>query len=95
MSRVLLPILWPSFLAAGVGLGIIFTLFDPMELTVMGDHIRVSRTTVYSLGFFILWAITTAASAMSCFLLVNSGSRGAEGEENEVAGTKDGNQPSR
>ena len=61
-------ILWPSFIAAGIGVGIVFTLIDPMELVVLGDHVRASRTTIYSLGFFILWAIAAMASAMSCFL---------------------------
>jgi hypothetical protein len=28
----------------------------------------MSRTTIYSLGFFVLWAIAAMASAMSCFL---------------------------
>lgn len=68
MLKRMMWILWPSFIAAGIGVGIVFTLVDPMELVVLGDHVRVSRTTIYSLGFFILWAITAMASAMSCFL---------------------------
>ena len=68
MLKRLMWILWPSFIAAGIGVGIIFTLIDPMELVVLGDHVNASRTTIYSMGFFVLWAITTLASAMSCFL---------------------------
>jgi hypothetical protein len=77
MLRIVLTILWPSFLAAGIGVGIVFTLLDPVELTVMGDHIRVSRTAVYSIGFFVMWAITAAASAMTCYLLSSQQSRGS------------------
>jgi hypothetical protein len=77
MLRVVLTILWPSFLAAGIGVGIVFTLLDPMELTVMGDHIRVSRTAVYSLGFFVMWAITAIASAMTWYLLSSQQLRGS------------------
>jgi hypothetical protein len=77
MLRVVLTILWPSFLAAGIGVSIVFTLLDPMELTVMGDHIRVSRTAVYSLGFFVMWAITAAASAMTWYLLSSQQLRGS------------------
>jgi hypothetical protein len=61
-------ILWPSFLAAGIGIGIVFTLVDPMELVVLGAHTNASRVSIYSLGFFILWAIAAAASAMTAFL---------------------------
>ena len=68
MLKRMMWILWPSFIAAGIGVGIVFTLVDPMELVVLGDHVHASRTTIYSLGFFILWAITAMASATSCFL---------------------------
>lgn len=72
MLKQIMWILWPSFIAAGIGVGIIFTLIDPMELVVLGDRIHASRTTIYSLGFFVLWAIAAMASAMSCFLASGS-----------------------
>ncbi|MCE2990136.1 MAG: hypothetical protein LW838_08325 [Nitrosomonadaceae bacterium] len=68
MLRATLVILWPSFVAAGIGISIIFTLIDPMELVVLGEHIRASRTTIYSLGFFIIWAIAALAAALTSFL---------------------------
>ena len=71
MLRLTLSILWPSFVAAGIGIGIIFTLVDPMELVILGAHTQASRTTIYSLGFFILWAIAAMASASSCLLQNN------------------------
>ncbi len=70
MLKQIIWILWPSFIAAGIGVGIIFTLIDPMELVVLGDRVHASRTAIYSLGFFVLWAIAAMASAMSCFLAV-------------------------
>lgn len=75
MLKKLMWILWPSFIAAGIGVGIVFTLIDPMELVVLGDHVHVSHTTIYSLGFFVLWAITALASAMSCFLAATTDTR--------------------
>lgn len=69
MLRLSLSILWPSSSAAGIGIGIVFTLVDPMELVVLGQHVHASRSAVYSLGFFILCAIASMASAMSCLLL--------------------------
>lgn len=68
MLKLAMWILWPSFLAAGIGVGIVFTLLDPDELVVLGSQVHASRTAIYTLGFFILWAICACASAMSCIL---------------------------
>lgn len=68
MLKLAMWILWPSFLAAGIGVGIVFTLIDPDELVVLGNHVHAPRTAIYTLGFFVLWAICACASAMSCFL---------------------------
>ena len=72
MTRYLMWVLWPSFIAAGLGVGILFTLVDPTELVVLSQPLHASRTAVYTLGFFILWAICAAASALSCFLQTTS-----------------------
>ena len=72
MSKYIMWVLWPSFIAAGMGVGILFTLVDPTELIILGQPLHASRTAVYTLGFFILWAICAAASAMSCFLQATS-----------------------
>ncbi len=69
MIRLTMSILWPAFVAAGIGIGIIFTLVDPMELVILGEPTRASRTAIYSLGFFILWAIAALAATISCLLL--------------------------
>ena len=69
MLRASMVILWPSFIAAGIGIGIIFTLVDPMELVILGEHVHASRTAIYSLGFFILWAICALSAAMCSFLM--------------------------
>ena len=72
MTRYVMWVLWPSFIAAGIGVGILFTLVDPAELVVLGQPLHASRTAVYTLGFFILWAICAVASALSCFLWATS-----------------------
>ena len=72
MSKYIMWVLWPSFIVAGMGVGILFTLIDPTELIILGQPMHASRTAVYTLGFFILWAICAAASAMSCFLQATS-----------------------
>ena len=78
MTRLILSVLWPSFVAAGIGIGVIFTLVDPMELVILGEHTRASRTAIYSLGFFILWAIAALAAATSCLLLANPARAGGK-----------------
>ncbi len=67
MKRVMW-ILWPSFLVGGVAEGVFFTLFDPMDLTPLGHTLDLSRTAVYTLGFFMFWAFAAASSALTCYL---------------------------
>jgi hypothetical protein len=75
MVKNLMWVLWPSLIAAGMDVGIIFTLIDPTELIVLGHPTHLSRTAIYTLGFFILWAICSVASALSCFLLLSGGAQ--------------------
>ena len=72
MTKYIMWVLWPSFIAAAIGVGILFTFVDPTELIVLGHPLHVGRTAAYTLGFFILWAICSAASALSCFLQATS-----------------------
>lgn len=68
VTRYAMWVLWPSFLAAGVGVGIIFSLVDPAELVVLGRPVHASRVAIYTAGFFVLWVICALASALSSFL---------------------------
>ena len=63
-----LRIFWPSFLVAGVGETVFFTLFDPMDLSFFGEPVALSRTAVYSFGFFLFWLFAAASSGLTCFL---------------------------
>jgi len=53
-------ILWPSFLAAGVAEVVLFTFVDPADFDA-------GRMAVYSIGFFSLWLLAAASSALTCF----------------------------
>jgi hypothetical protein len=68
MTQRLMWILWPAFLIAGVAEVIIFTLFDPQDMHFFGEPLGLSRTAVYSIGFFLFWAFAAASSALTCFL---------------------------
>jgi hypothetical protein len=80
----LIWIFWPAFLVAGVGTVLFFTVFDPVELRFFGDAVEsTSRTAVYSIGFFLFWALAAGSSALTCYLQrtaaqVNRAGSGAE-----------------
>lgn len=67
-TQRLIWILWPSFIVGGIAEALFFTAFDPQDLMLFGDPIRWSREAVYSVGFFIFWAVCAASSAATCFL---------------------------
>jgi len=68
MLKRLIWILWPSFIVGGIGEVVFFTLIDPQELYLLGQPVEWSRTAVYSVGFFMFWALAAASSALTCFL---------------------------
>jgi hypothetical protein len=47
---------------------VFFTLFDPLDLHVLGQPMELSRTAIYTLGFFVFWAFAAASSALTCYL---------------------------
>ena len=68
MKQTLIHVLWPSFVIAGLGEGLFFTVFDPQELYLFGEPSTIRRMAVYSIGFFLCWAFAAASSAFTCFL---------------------------
>lgn len=67
MKRAI-QILWPSFIVGGIAEALFFTLFDPVDLFILSEPMELSRTAVYSIGFFLFWAFAAASSALTCFL---------------------------
>jgi len=61
---VLLRILWPSFLMAGVTSAVVFALVDPLDVYVFG-HIQAERQVVYAVGFFLFWCTAALSSALT------------------------------
>ena len=70
-GRIIVTVLWCSFLAASVATMISFALVDPAPIAAAlpWAGADASRTTVYSLGFFYFWAICAAAGALTAFML--------------------------
>lgn len=72
-SRVRLwsAVLWPSFVMAGVLEALVFALVDPQALggNAAFQGLELSRQGVYTLAFFVFWAVIAAAGAMTTWLL--------------------------
>jgi len=57
-------IFWPSFLCAGLLTTIVFTVADPAAITT-----KLSRTAIYSIGFFFFWLVCACACAGTGYML--------------------------
>ena len=68
MPRRIMWVMWPSFLVAGAAVGVFFSLFDPQEFWLFGEHLEISRQGAYTIGFFGFWAVGMAASALTLWL---------------------------
>ena len=64
----LMWIAWPAFLMAGVLEMLVFAMVDPGDLHWFGQPVTLSRQGVYSLSFFVFWAVTMASSALTTLL---------------------------
>ncbi len=62
-------VLWPSFLFAGAATVVFFALIDPVSMMDCEGAPPLSRTTAYSLGFFLFWLLTCGASAATLYFL--------------------------
>jgi hypothetical protein len=68
LAQRLMWVLWPAFLIAGVAEAVFFTVFDPFELHFFGAPLELSRSAIYTMGFFGFWALGIASSALTVFL---------------------------
>lgn len=60
-------ILWPAFFMAGVLEMLVFSALDP-SLVRIGPWEPEART-VYSLGFFVFWAVLSLSGALSHLMM--------------------------
>ena len=69
LSRLLMTVLWPSFLMSCVSVGILFSLIEPEALTIHGNSIELSDVVIYSIGFFIFWILGAITSGLTALLM--------------------------
>lgn len=68
LAKRLMWVAWPSFLMAGVLEMLVFAVVDPSEIHWFGQRLDLSRQAVYTLAFFVFWAVAFASSALTALL---------------------------
>lgn len=68
LAQRMMWIAWPAFLVAGVLEMLVFGMIDPHDMQWFGQPIEMSRQGIYTLSFFVFWAITAASSALTTLL---------------------------
>jgi len=67
-NQKLMWVVWPAFLGACILELVVFALVDPQDLEWAGQQIAISRQGVYTLGFFVFWAVCMVASGLTALL---------------------------
>lgn len=68
LSQRIMWIVWPAFLVAGVLEVLVFAMVDPQDIHWFGHPLEFSRQGVYTIAFFVFWAITMLSSALTTLL---------------------------
>lgn len=68
LAHRLMWVIWPAFVVAGVAEFVFFTIFDPFDLHFFGAPLELSRTAIYTMGFFGFWGLGVASSALTVLL---------------------------
>lgn len=68
LKQRLMWIVWPAFLLAGVMEMLVFAMVDPQDLHWLGQPLQWSRQGIYTVAFFVFWAVTAASSALTALL---------------------------
>jgi hypothetical protein len=71
LSQRLMWVAWPAFLMAGVLEVLVFGMVDPQDLQWFGHPLELSRQGVYSVAFFVFWAITLLSSGLTTLLAMS------------------------
>ena len=66
--RCVMQILWPSFLIAIVANGILFSLVDPRDVSLVHEYLADDSMAAYTFGFIGFWILFAASSALTLFL---------------------------
>jgi hypothetical protein len=69
LGQKALSVLWCAFLMAGVLEMVVFALVDPESLRWLdGDSVDIGSRAVYTLAFFLFWAVLAVGGALTLLL---------------------------
>jgi hypothetical protein len=72
-KKRVMAVLWPAFLMAGLLETLVFALVDPGNLRWLGGaQVELSNLAVYSLAFFVFWAVIAGAGALTQLLALSA-----------------------
>jgi uncharacterized membrane protein YcfT len=63
-----MTIVWPAFLMAGVLEILVFSMVDPQDFHWLAHTLGWSNEAIYTVMFFMMWAITAVACALTALL---------------------------
>jgi hypothetical protein len=81
LAKKLMWILWPAFLVAGLLELVVFGMFDPEDMQWFGQPMPLSRQGVYTVSFFVFWALAIVSSSLTT--LLSTGAAAVNGTEVE------------
>ena len=64
-------IVWPAFLMAGVLEMVVFAMVDPQDIHWFGAPLEWSRQAIYTMAFFVFWAIAALSSGLTTLLAMS------------------------
>ncbi|WP_397532430.1 hypothetical protein [Roseateles sp.] len=68
-ARLLMVVLWPAFVMAGVMEALVFALVDPADLRwAAGMHLDMPNAAVYTIAFLLFWSIISIAAGIAALL---------------------------
>ena len=71
LQQRLMWIIWPAFLMAGVLEMLVFAMVDPQDLQWFGSPLEWSRKAIYTVAFFVFWAIAIVSSSLTTLLTMS------------------------
>lgn len=70
-SKRWMAIVWPAFLVAGLLEMLVFALVDPQDLHWAGQPVPLSRQGIYTLAFFVFWALAGLSGVLTALLALS------------------------
>jgi hypothetical protein len=68
LAQRLMWIAWPAFLVAGLLEAVVFGMFEPESMQWFGHNMPLSRQGIYTLSFFVFWALAMVSSSLTILL---------------------------